>query len=139
MSHPFDTLTPDLVLDAVESTGFISDARVLALLDKLIKQRKDSATQYRDAGRPELAETEEAEILVLQEFLRHRPASLPCRHHAAHRDARGEGRRGVELEVVLQDCAQLGRVHRYGGELFDAADAVEQQPVLERLRRLLVR
>ena len=31
MSHPFDTLTPDLVLDAVESTGFISDARVLAL------------------------------------------------------------------------------------------------------------
>ena len=32
------------------------DARVLALLDKLIKQRKDSATQYRDAGRPELAE-----------------------------------------------------------------------------------
>ncbi len=31
MSHPFDTLTPDLVLDAVESTGFLSDARVLAL------------------------------------------------------------------------------------------------------------
>jgi len=31
MSHPFDTLTPDLVLDAVESAGFISDARVLAL------------------------------------------------------------------------------------------------------------
>jgi len=31
MSHPFDTLTPDLVLDAVESAGYISDARVLAL------------------------------------------------------------------------------------------------------------
>ncbi len=45
------------------------DARVLALLDKLIKQRKDSATQYRDAGRPELAETEEAEMAVLPEFL----------------------------------------------------------------------
>ena len=45
------------------------DARVLALIDKLIKQRKDSATQYRDADRPELAETEEAEIVVLQEFL----------------------------------------------------------------------
>ena len=45
------------------------DARVLALLDKLIKQRKDSATQYRDADRPELAETEEAEIVVLQEFI----------------------------------------------------------------------
>jgi len=31
MSHPFDTLTPDLVLDAVESLGYLSDARVLAL------------------------------------------------------------------------------------------------------------
>src|SRR6218665_3940335 len=31
MSHPFATLTPDLVLDAVESIGFLSDARVLAL------------------------------------------------------------------------------------------------------------
>ena len=31
MAHPFATLTPDLVLDAVESIGFLSDARVLAL------------------------------------------------------------------------------------------------------------
>ena len=31
MSHPFATLTPDLVLDAVESLGYLSDARVLAL------------------------------------------------------------------------------------------------------------
>ncbi|WP_271410311.1 serine/threonine protein kinase [Pseudomonas sp. Q1-7] len=31
MSHPFDDLTPDLVLDAVESLGFLSDARILAL------------------------------------------------------------------------------------------------------------
>ena len=43
--------------------------RVLALLDKLIKQRKDSATQYRDANRADLAEVEEAEMAVLQEFL----------------------------------------------------------------------
>ena len=31
MSHPFAALTPDLVLDAVESLGYLSDARVLAL------------------------------------------------------------------------------------------------------------
>lgn len=31
MSHPFASLTPDLVLDAVESLGYLSDARVLAL------------------------------------------------------------------------------------------------------------
>ena len=40
------------------------DARVLALLDKLIKQRKDSATQYRDANRPELAEIEDRKSVV---------------------------------------------------------------------------
>lgn len=31
MSHPFDTLTPDRVLDAIESIGYLSDARVMAL------------------------------------------------------------------------------------------------------------
>lgn len=51
----------------------LDEARTLALLDKLIKQRKDSATQYRDAGRDDLADTEEAEIRVLSEFL---PAAL---------------------------------------------------------------
>ena len=45
------------------------DARVLALLDKLVKQRKDSSSQYRAAGRDDLADIEDAEILVLQEFL----------------------------------------------------------------------
>ncbi len=47
----------------------LDDARVLALLDKQIKQRKDAAKQYRDANRADLAEVEEAEIVVLQEFL----------------------------------------------------------------------
>ncbi|MBL7250401.1 GatB/YqeY domain-containing protein [Alloalcanivorax marinus] len=47
----------------------LDDARVLALLDKQIKQRKDAASQYRDANRADLAEVEEAEIAVLQEFL----------------------------------------------------------------------
>ncbi|HCR80587.1 MAG TPA: glutamyl-tRNA amidotransferase, partial [Alcanivorax sp.] len=44
----------------------LDDERSLAVLDKLIKQRKDSATQYRDAGRDDLADIEEAEIQVLQ-------------------------------------------------------------------------
>lgn len=47
----------------------LDDQRVLAILDKLVKQRKDSATQYREAERPELAEQEEKEIEILQDFL----------------------------------------------------------------------
>ena len=51
----------------------IDDARALAVLDKMVKQRRDSAQQYTDAGRKELAARENAEIAVLQEFL---PAQL---------------------------------------------------------------
>ena len=47
----------------------IDDSRALAILDKMVKQRRDSASQYRDAGREELAAQEDAEIAVIQEFL----------------------------------------------------------------------
>ena len=47
----------------------IDDARAIAIMDKMVKQRRDSAKQYRDADRPKLAEQEDAEILVLQTFL----------------------------------------------------------------------
>ncbi len=51
----------------------LDDIQVLAVLDKLVKQRKDSAQQFRDADRIDLAEKEEMEMKVLQEFL---PAAL---------------------------------------------------------------
>jgi hypothetical protein len=45
------------------------DARITSILDKMVKQRRDSIKQYLDAGREELAATEQAEIEVIQEFL----------------------------------------------------------------------
>lgn len=45
------------------------DARVLAVLDKMVKQRRDSAKQFLDNARPELAEQELFEIAVIQDFL----------------------------------------------------------------------
>lgn len=47
----------------------IDDARALVILDKMLKQRRDSAQQYHAAGREELATREEQEIAVIQEFL----------------------------------------------------------------------
>ena len=47
----------------------LDDAGVLAVLDKMVKQRRDSAQQYSEAGRDELAEQENFEITVIQEFL----------------------------------------------------------------------
>lgn len=42
---------------------------ILALLQKMIKQRREAADTYRQAGRIELAEKEEAEIPIIEEFL----------------------------------------------------------------------
>ncbi|MFT6102022.1 MAG: hypothetical protein ACJA2B_000463 [Candidatus Endobugula sp.] len=47
----------------------LDEARVLAVLDKMVKQRRDSAQQYEDADRQELADQEHFEITVVTEFL----------------------------------------------------------------------
>jgi len=47
----------------------VDDDRVLVVMDKMCKQRRDSIQQYTDAGRIELADIEAAEIVVIQEFL----------------------------------------------------------------------
>ncbi|MBR9912680.1 MAG: GatB/YqeY domain-containing protein [Gammaproteobacteria bacterium] len=51
----------------------VDDERLLVILDKMCKQRRDSISQYVDAGREELADIERAEMAVIQEFL---PAAL---------------------------------------------------------------
>jgi len=51
----------------------LDDTDVLAVIDKMVKQRRDSAQQYTDANRPELADQENYEIGVLQDYL---PAAL---------------------------------------------------------------
>ncbi len=47
----------------------LDDARVLAVLDKMVKQRRDSAKQYEDANRQDLADQEHFEISIIGEFL----------------------------------------------------------------------
>ena len=51
----------------------LDDAQVLAVIDKMVKQRRDSITQFDAAGRTDLADKERAELAILQEFL---PAAL---------------------------------------------------------------
>ena len=47
----------------------VSDGEVLSLMQGMIKQRQESAKMFRDGGRPELAEKEDAEIKVIEKFL----------------------------------------------------------------------
>ncbi|WP_049721140.1 GatB/YqeY domain-containing protein [Gilvimarinus polysaccharolyticus] len=47
----------------------LDDARILVVLDKMLKQRRDSIAQFDDAGRTELADQERSEIVIIQEFM----------------------------------------------------------------------
>ena len=53
----------------IETGAPLSDDEVVAVVSTLIKQRRDSASQYTAGGRPELAATENAEIALLEPFL----------------------------------------------------------------------
>ena len=67
-------MTIRLILAAVKQQEVdtrveVTDADILIILDKMVKQRKDSIEQYNKAGREELAAKEQAEIEVIQAYL----------------------------------------------------------------------
>ena len=95
----------------------IDDARALAIMDKMVKQRRDSASQFRDADRPELADIEDAEIAIIQTFL---PAQLSAEEidslideALSGIDAEGMAAMGPlmgKLKPHLQGRADMGEV-----------------------------
>jgi uncharacterized protein len=97
----------------------LDDARVLVVLDKMIKQRRDSAQQYQAAGREELAAQEDREIAVIQEFLPAQlsDAELEAMVDAAIAAAGGSGMQAMgtvmaELKPKLQGRADIGAVSK---------------------------
>lgn len=97
----------------------VDDARALAVLDKMVKQRRDSAEQYINAERQELADVELAEIEVIQEYL---PAQLTDAEldsmidaAIAASDAQGMAAMGAvmgQLKPQLQGRADVGAVSK---------------------------
>ena len=59
----------ELKKEEIDKKVTLDDVFVISILQRMIKQRKDAASQFQEANRPELAEKEKNEILMLSEFL----------------------------------------------------------------------
>ena len=59
----------DIAARAEDRCEGIADTEILSLLQKMVRQREESAKTYEDNGRPELAEREFSEIGIIREFM----------------------------------------------------------------------
>ncbi|HEY0220919.1 MAG TPA: GatB/YqeY domain-containing protein [Candidatus Paceibacterota bacterium] len=66
--------TNELVKLERKPDGELTDEEVLTVIRRAVKQRKDSIEQFTAGGRPELAESEQAELAILETYL---PAQMP--------------------------------------------------------------
>jgi hypothetical protein len=93
-------LTAAMKQKEVDERIELDDAAVVAIVDKLIKQRKDSVEAFQKAGRQELADKEGAEIVVLQAYL---PARLSAEEVGAQV-------RAIVAELGASGPADMGKV-----------------------------
>lgn len=78
----------------------LDDKRVLAILDKMLKQRRDSLSQYQSAGRDDLADQEAFEIGVIEAF-------MPAKLEAAELDALVRGAIADSGASSMQDMGKV--------------------------------
>ncbi|ASP22590.1 Yqey-like protein [Antarctobacter heliothermus] len=90
----------DIAVRAEGNEQGVDDSAVLAILGKMVKQRRESAKSYEEAGRLDLAEREMAEIEVIEEFL---PRALTDKEVTAAIDA-------AMSEVGAESIRDMGRV-----------------------------
>jgi uncharacterized protein YqeY len=84
----------------VDERVVVDDVALVAIVDKLIKQRKDSLSQFSAAGRMDLADKEAAELLVLEAY-------LPQRLSAAEIDAAVAA---IVAETGAKGAGDMGKV-----------------------------
>lgn len=93
----------------VDERVVLDDVAMIAIVDKLIKQRKDSVTAYTQANRMDLADKESAEILVLQAYLPQRlgeeEVSAAVQAIVASLGAKGPGDMGKVMAAVKAQLA----------------------------------
>ena len=101
----------------VDERIVLDDAAVIGLVDKLIKQRKDSITAFQQGGRADLADKEAAEVQVLEAYLPQRlsaeAVAAAIAAIVAELGAKGPGDMGKVMAAVktrLAGRAEMGQV-----------------------------
>ena len=93
----------------VDERVVLDDVAVVAIVDKLIKQRKDSITAFEGAGRQDLADKEKSEMAVLQAYLPERMSAeetlTAVKAIVAELGAAGPGDMGKVMGAVKQRLA----------------------------------
>ncbi|HPD42774.1 MAG TPA: GatB/YqeY domain-containing protein [Dysgonamonadaceae bacterium] len=103
----------------------LSDETAIAILQKMVKQRKDSADIYTAQGRPDLAEDEIAQIKVIQDFL---PSQLTAEELEA-------AVKKIVAEVGATSMKDMGKV--MGVATKELAGRAEGRAVSEMVKKLL--
>lgn len=95
----------------VDERIVLDDAQVLSVLEKMLKQRRDSITQFEAAGRTDLADKEKAEVVVIQAYLPAAldPAELDAIIAAAIAESGATGARDMGKVVALVKPRVAGR------------------------------
>ena len=117
-----------LMMDAVQKQDIatktdISDDEVLTVLARMIKQREESAATYEQGGRPELAQAERDEIVVIREFM---PKQMS-------EDESREAVKGAIASTGAASMKDMGKVmaalkERYAGQMdFSKASALVKE------------
>ncbi len=95
----------------------LDDTQVIAIVDKLVKQRKDSITAFEGGGRQDLADKEKAEMLILQTYLPQRMSAeevtAAVKAIVTELGASGPGDMGKVMGAVkakLAGKAEMGQV-----------------------------
>jgi len=117
-------LTNESVANGGTPQDFIDDDATLAVIKRLAKQRKESITQYEAANRPELAEPEKEELVVLENYLPQMMSIEDIRPLAEAKKA----------ELGIEDKSKMGML--IGGlmkDLAGQADGGDVKTVVESL------
>lgn len=118
------SFTNELVAKGMKPTDEVTDALAASVLKRLAKQRKDSAEQFTKGGRPELAEKESVELLIIESYL----------PKGASKDEIEKVAKAKISELGVQDVSGIGKLtgaimKEFGG----TADGNDVREILQKL------